>query len=179
MSKIIELAKKLKALAERGVGGEKVNAEKMLQDLLKKHNITLDVIEGDVINDYYVNLTKTYPDNIAFLSQIVRHVNHDIPMYGPFPKKEIKIMGLKGNYLISCTVVEYIEINAKLEFYKRLFNEEIKIFFEAFVKANNIYSSEAPRSASELSPEEYERWKRSSKLAENIKKESFNKQISA
>lgn len=31
------MAKKLKALADKGVGGEKVNAEKMLNDLLKKN----------------------------------------------------------------------------------------------------------------------------------------------
>ena len=38
--KIIIKAKKLKALAERGVGGEKDNAQKFLDIYVSKHNIT-------------------------------------------------------------------------------------------------------------------------------------------
>lgn len=38
--KIVQRIKKLQALAERGVGGEKSAAEKFLQDLLKKNNIS-------------------------------------------------------------------------------------------------------------------------------------------
>ncbi len=41
MDKIIELAKKLKALSERGEGGEKLNADRMLKDLMNKHDISL------------------------------------------------------------------------------------------------------------------------------------------
>ena len=40
--------KKLQALAERGVGGEKTTAEKMLQKMLKKNGIkSLEELETD------------------------------------------------------------------------------------------------------------------------------------
>ena len=51
MSKYIELAKKLKALADRGIGGEKINAEKMLNALMKKHKISIEDIEGEKQED--------------------------------------------------------------------------------------------------------------------------------
>ena len=36
MSKYLELAKKLKALADKGVGGEKDTADRMLKDLMRR-----------------------------------------------------------------------------------------------------------------------------------------------
>lgn len=47
MDRIIELAKKLKALSERGEGGEKLNADRMLRDLMEKHGISLSDIEDE------------------------------------------------------------------------------------------------------------------------------------
>lgn len=38
--KILETARKLKALADRGEGGEKENAKRMLEKYMKKHNLT-------------------------------------------------------------------------------------------------------------------------------------------
>lgn len=37
--KILEKARKLKALADRGVGGEKENAQRMLEEYMKKHGL--------------------------------------------------------------------------------------------------------------------------------------------
>ncbi len=56
MDKYIELAKKLKAHADRGFDGEKINAEKMLNRLLEKHGITIEDIEQDKKSDYFFNL---------------------------------------------------------------------------------------------------------------------------
>lgn len=40
MEEKIEFLKKIKTLAERGVGGEKSGAEKILSKLLKKYNLS-------------------------------------------------------------------------------------------------------------------------------------------
>ncbi len=53
MSKIITLAKKLHALAERGVGGEKINAEYKLKELCQKHNISLDDLESEEAEPFF------------------------------------------------------------------------------------------------------------------------------
>lgn len=46
--KTIQRIKKLQALAERGVGGEKDTAEKMLQKMLKKNGIrSLDELQSE------------------------------------------------------------------------------------------------------------------------------------
>src|SRR5205814_7450590 len=44
----LALAKKFKALAEQGVGGEKYNAQKKLASLMKRYNITENDIKEDV-----------------------------------------------------------------------------------------------------------------------------------
>lgn len=179
MSKVLELAKKLKALAEKGIGGEKVNAQTMLDALLERHHISLDAIEEDQICDYYFDLGLFYPNNIQFLAQVVRHVSHHIKMWGPIPKKVTKRLMLPGNYGVTCSPSEYIEITAKLDFYRRLFGEEVDVFFAAFVKANNIYSSEPAGKTSDLTPEEYLKWQRAEDLAAKIKSETFRKQITS
>lgn len=38
---------KMKALANAGVGGERANAEKLLEELAARHGINLDDLEGD------------------------------------------------------------------------------------------------------------------------------------
>ena len=42
---ILLLAKKLKELADRGIGGEKQNAEKKLKMLMSKYGITPEMLE--------------------------------------------------------------------------------------------------------------------------------------
>lgn len=42
--KILDKAKKLKELADRGVGGEKINAKTILDNFMAKHNISIDEI---------------------------------------------------------------------------------------------------------------------------------------
>jgi hypothetical protein len=50
-NKILDKAKKLKELADRGIGGEKENAKVMLEKYMLKHNITMNEIQGHTIND--------------------------------------------------------------------------------------------------------------------------------
>lgn len=53
--KTIQRIKKLQALAERGVGGEKTTAEKMLQKMLEKNGISsLDELEEDELREIQI-----------------------------------------------------------------------------------------------------------------------------
>lgn len=173
MSKYIELAKKLKELADRGVGGEKQNAIAMLDSLMKKHSITMDQIEEEKTSDYFFTIEKS---DKKLWHQIVKKVNYSIKTYGEFPKKLIKDYALKGNYMIFCTALEYIEIEVKYNFYKRLYSEEVDIFYSAFLKANNLLV-ENPNSDEEMTKEDYEEWKRINELSKKIKVGQFLKQI--
>ena len=140
MSKCIDLAKKLKALANRGIDGEKINAETMLNALMKKHGITIEEIEGEKIEDYYFQVKK---EDIRLWHQIIAKVDDSISSYGEFPKNVIKEFSLKGNHMLKCTTSQYVEIEAKLSFYKKLYEEELEIFFIAFLSANDLLVKES------------------------------------
>jgi hypothetical protein len=175
MSKYIELAKKMKALAEKGVGGEKLNAQRMLEMLLKKHNLTIEDIEGKKQDNYFFNLNN---NEHQLWYQIVKSVNPEIKCYGKFPRYHIQQNRLQGNYSIVCTLSEYIEIEAKLSVYQRLYKEELNIFYHAFCTANNLLiTPKEPISTDDLTPEDRETLHRVREVAKNIRREEYRKQI--
>ena len=181
MSKYIELAKKLKALAERGIDGEKQTAEKMLSALLKKHKITIEEIEDEKLEKYYFKLETGEHD---LWHQIIKQVNYYIKCYGEFPKKLIKELELGGNYMIECTATNYIEIEAKYSFYKRLYNDELDIFYSAFLKANDLLvdnpnkkDNGSEMSIADVNMEDYKKWKRIKDIADKITVGQFRKQL--
>ena len=51
-----ELLKKLKALSDRGVSGEKENATELLKKLMKKYGISEEEIQEDEVKEIYINL---------------------------------------------------------------------------------------------------------------------------
>ena len=55
-----ELVKKIKALAESGVGGEKKNAQKLLQELMTKYNISEESLNGEIINEFELKIPKFF-----------------------------------------------------------------------------------------------------------------------
>ena len=177
MSKHIELAKKLKALAEKGIGGEKINAEKMLNDLLKKHNLTIEEIEGEKLNDFYFTITDKH--NWSLLYQIIKGVNFEIRCFGEIPKSKIREYKLKGNYLIECTNSEYIEISAKYDFYLRLYKSELDTFLSAFIEANDLGVDNPNKEVKELTKDEIKELYRIQEMASKIKKGEFHKQLVA
>ena len=178
MSKHIELAKKLKALADKGIGGEKINAEKMLNDLLKKHNLTIEEIEGEKKQDYYFNVAEKRYWNLLY--QIIKNVNYKIRCFGEIPKTKIRQHKLDGNYLIECTTCEYVEIEAKFDFYSKLFKSELDTFFSAFIEANDLgVDDPSPENKKPLTKEEYSKLLRIQEMALKIKKGDFHKQLVA
>lgn len=175
-NKHIELARKIKALSDKGVGGEKANAEKMLLDLMKKHNLKIEDIEGEDKKDYFFKVDDEY--NSLFF-QIVKSVNRDINVYR-FPKNIVRQHRLKGNHEIKCTVAEYIEIEQSFDIYTKLYKEELKTFYEAFIHANNIYpksTEEEKKSINDLSADEKSQWIKKVLMAQNIKKANIHKQL--
>lgn len=175
MSKIIDLARKFKALAERGDGGEKLNAERMLAELMEKHGLTIEDIEGSAVKDYYFNLTDI---NKQLWIQVVGSVGQDLVMAGPFPVDMMKQNNLPGNYLVESTAAEYIEIDSKFAFYDRLFNSELKVFTHAFLHANNLMlTPKAGAPERQVSLEEYKEYLRAQDIANKLKTGQFRKQI--
>ena len=175
MSKQLELAKKLKELADRGVGGEKLNAQEILLRFLKKHNISLEDIEEEKITEHYF-LTKTATET-RILAQVIWSVNYKLKCYD-IPAKLKKQYALKGNVMIDCTYSEFIEIQSKFDFYLPIFYREFEIFVGAFCHANNLISNRPDKkNYDELTPEERERYARQQVMSVGIKSEKHHKKL--
>jgi len=178
MSKQIELLKKIQELANRGEGGEALNAKTLLDAMLKKHNLTLEDLEGDKVEYHYMKIDPKKKDDIRFLHQVIKSVNYHLKLY-ILPAKKVKEFRTKGNCLIECTIAQFIEIEQKYTVFHKLFKKEYEVFFTAFCKANDLLiTSPESKSFSDLTLEEQEEWQRINKMSQNIKSETINKQLS-
>lgn len=177
MGKLIELAKKLKALADRGVGGEKVNAEKFLSNFLKKHNISFEDIEDEKIEHYFFKIEPRYRN---LLNQIIKKIDYSLNIYGEVDAKTIKAYKMKGNYFTECTASQFVLIDSMFNFYKSIYEEELDVFFTAFCTANKLLievPEEQQKTISDLTPEELQRYRKANHMAEVITKRRFHKQL--
>ena len=130
--------KKLQALAERGVGGEKETAARKLQELLEKNGISS--VE-ELAQDEYIFTLFSYNGVLGrkLLSQCIYKLmgyDSDRTQYKP-PHTRQKI----GVY---CTKAQKLEIELEFEFYERLFEEQQELFLSAFIQKQRIFPPDAP-----------------------------------
>ena len=161
--KTIQRIKKLQALAERGVGGEKETAAKMLQRLVEKNGIsTLEELEKEEIEYFLFSYNGRH--EIKLLKQCMYKV------LGYSDNTEYyRTRGKRQKIGIYCTKVQRIEIELEFEFYRNVFYEELGTFMNAFIQAQKIFPEDAPQSNKELwefSEDEI----RTLQMAEGIKK---------
>lgn len=74
------LLQKLKALAERGVGGEKEGAERKLKQLMAKYGVDQLELEGDQVSRYEIKYRGEFEKRL--LSQIVYRARNDAERKG-------------------------------------------------------------------------------------------------
>lgn len=134
----LELIKKVKALADNGFGGEKQNAQALLDELMLKYNIKDEDIQEDIIKDFDIKLPKVF-NATGLTAQVFYSVvgNKDRGKKGFFSYTP----GRKKEYFVSCTAAEYLEFEAKFKFYLFYYKKELERFYEAFVHANRIFPS--------------------------------------
>lgn len=166
MSGIHDKLRKLLALAEQGVGGEKVNAERMLEKLMHKHGLTMDDIESEESKTYWWNYDSKY--ECMVLQQV----------YG-------RVMGvnqisyLRGDRKLGfrLTPTEFLEVDTLYSVYRGALKQHIKRAVEAFIVANDIYANVEPVER-EYTAEELEELKRMLRMAEGIEATPVRKQLS-
>lgn len=144
MENLLERIKRIKALAEKGVGGEKETAQATLKRLMKKHNIT----EYDLSEEVTELEWFRYKDKAEFrlLCQIMYMVTGD----GETWRNKDKRYKLVACY---CTKAEKIEIQANFDFYMRAMRKEMSIFFDAFMQKNNLFPEKAKNKESCREPD--------------------------
>lgn len=155
MDKKQELLQKLKALAEHGVGGEKLNAQRKLSAFMKKYGIT----------DVELDEDKAFPCEFAYkgerqrrlLSQIIYKVKNEKNTVYSFIYTASN-RACRSRLGCKVTKTQKLEIEFLFDFYKRLYEQEEAFFFRAFVQKHRLFGqlkeSEQP---TELSDEEYQR----------------------
>ena len=131
-----ELIKKIKALAERGEGGEKEGAQKKLRELMQKYGIEDLDLSDDVKNIYEFQYKNTQERQI--LLQLL------YKKYGEeFVKdayKRRKGRGSRSQFLFRCTRADFTTLSIEYEFYVSLWNEEVEFFLSSFIQKHKLFS---------------------------------------
>ncbi len=141
-----ERLKKLYALAMRGVGGEKVQAQAILERLLKKYAMTLDDLDENIINEYELEYHGAEQEKL--LRQTVYKVTDD---KRAFYKLRYTYSGrpCKTRLGVRCTAAQKLEIEFLFSFYIRVWEKEKEALLEAYIQKHcifgNLKNGESPR----------------------------------
>lgn len=127
--KVVALLRKLKALADRGEGGEKENAERMLVEFLKKHDISLSQLQEDDLEDRIFKVPVRYKQ--LFIQVAASILGRERSIYG--------VRGYPSNVMIECSVSEYTELQMAFDFYRDALAEQLELFEEAFYQKNKLF----------------------------------------
>lgn len=136
--KTLQRIKKLQALAERGVGGEKTTAQKKLQKMLEDNGITsLEELETEKYE--YTLFSYRGKHEIKLLKQCIYKV-----LTAAGDRTYYRSRGTRQKIGIYCTKAQKIEIELEFEFYRNVFYEELTTFMDAFIQAQQIFPPDAP-----------------------------------
>ena len=173
--KRIEKLKKIKALAERGIGGEKEGAIKLYNELLAKYELSESEINEDKIERRWVRF-KSYVDQ-RLIAQLFYKVTGDRTHYEKVDKRR-NLVGFE------CTEFEYQEFLFYYNFYTEHLQNELDVFLGAFIVANQLFPDSNARvkvnddtDIEELSSEEMEMRSKMIDMAEDIEAKSPLKEI--
>lgn len=125
--------KKLKALAERGIGGEKENAQALLDKLCAKYEISpksLDEEEERKLR--WFRYRKGAPFRKLLAQCIFKVMGKESKTYGPGESR-------KREFATECTAAEAIEIELDYEFYANALQIEITRLTEMFIQKNSLF----------------------------------------
>ena len=160
--KVLDKLGKIKALAERGVGGEKETALRMYEEICRKYDISEDEAENA-----FVKLEKrwfSYGTQLEreLLLQIFYKVTGEVTHYeytGQYKRRK------KAG--VDCTAVEAAEIELLFNFYKEKMKDELEVFMLAFKQKYNLFPDKTARAYKEydgpereLTEEELRRYKK-------------------
>lgn len=133
-----EKLKKLKALAERGVGGEKETAMKLHRELMKKYEIEEEEILSETLKVHWFGY-RTELEEILLL-RIFYKVTES-RTYHVYTKKYSR----RKKRGCECTEIEAAEIKLLFEFYRNELKRELETFIAAFISGNRIYPDKTAR----------------------------------
>ncbi|MEO1819436.1 DUF2786 domain-containing protein [Pseudomonas sp.] len=137
--------RKLLALAERGVGGEKETARRMLETMLKRHGLKLEDLADQQRKIQWFAAKSRFDKKLA--AQILAKIcNTDNPgVYSS--KRNSRLVG------VEVTPAEAIEFELHYDVLRKALVEHFDTAYRAFIQANRLFSS-LPSDPDEARPTE-------------------------
>lgn len=163
-----ELLKKLQALAERGVGGEKEGAQRKLEQLMKKYGIEEMDLSEDIEEDHDFRYHNEYEKKI--LRQLFYKIVPDFKTRTYFYRSG---RGSKSTYGIRCTKAQALQIQIEYDFYCDLWKEEVEFFMGAFIQKHRIFAVPTSREHVDTTPISKEDIMRMRSMMEGMKNKSI------
>lgn len=173
----LELAKKIKALADGGVGGEAENAKRILDDYIKKHGITEEDLNDDKKIFCFFDIEySSYRIEKGLLIQLCAIMDIE-SMYSDVPRHIIKGAGGVGNCAVECTTAQSIELKLKFEFYKSQLIIRLSEFMTAFYMKNELMKVREENPSDPSDKEEVARQMKALRIAQGMERSDYYKQI--
>ena len=149
--RLLEKLGKVKALADRGEGGEKESAERTLAALMKRYGITEEDLEDTKATIHWIRYKTDWERRLlGQLAYMHLGAGHSFGCVGRYTKRPRKEVG------VECTPAQYIEIEADFAFYSEAMKEEMELFYSAFLQKNGLFPP--PELAAEPTEAEKEEW---------------------
>lgn len=165
MSRIHEKMRKLLALAERGVGGEKETAQRMLEKMMEKYKVSFEDLEVETVSTYWWNYDNQFEKKILFQT------------YGKITDSST-IEYYKGDRKcgFELTPSQYIEMDMHYTILRRDLKKHIERAVTAFIYANELFSSKVSKSREYTDNELNEIWEML-RMANSITPSKVNKSL--
>lgn len=143
------LLKKIRALAERGVGGEVDNAEEILRRLMEKYGVSEDELNEEERRRHDFEYHGKEQEKL--LRQVVFKVTGGYAYNLVYNATGRKVKTKLG---ADCTAAEKVEIEFLFDFYTRLWERERAAFLSAFIQKHRIFAIRDDIEPQKLSREE-------------------------
>lgn len=148
--KIAEKLKKIKALAERGVGGEKETAMRMYEELKTRYELEDEEIMMDAVTLHWFG----YADELE--EKVLRWIFYKVTGSTAYHIYTGKYSRRKKRGC-DCTEIEAAEITMLFNFYKAELKRELEAFLVAFRCGNDLFPDKTARCYKENDTEAPER----------------------
>lgn len=178
---ILNRLMKLKALADRGVGGERKNAERLLAEIAAEHGIDLARLDDEELKTFAITLSDKFSRKL--LCQLCALKRKELERDGALVSNSDDRLTMwstykKNRYVVkSCTDAEWVEISTKLEILARAFKKQLEEFYSAFLFANRLMVEEdeddEEAQQKELSLAEKQKIRRIAQMSMGIEKTNF------
>lgn len=144
--KIKEKLRKLLELTRQGVGGEKDNAQSVLDKLLRKHGLVLEDLDPEC--------APVEPYEFSFKDEVERDLLHQV-IYSVLQVSSVFIREQHANskkVCIKVTKAQKLEIDLAFGLYREAFKKEQQRLFLAFIHKNRLCGPGLDKDDAEKAP---------------------------